>query len=95
MLTNMVSAGRMSWSRLVEVMAINPRRLLRCNPVKLEAGSQADLTLIDPTREFVVTEDFFESKSKNSAFLGAHLTGRASDVLMAGKRTLADFEVVA
>ena len=95
MLTNMVSAGRMSWSRLVEVMAINPRRLLRVTPVKIEAGSQADLTLIDPTREFVVTEDYFQSKSKNSAFLGAHLTGCATDVLKAGKRTLADGVVVA
>ena len=95
MLTNMVSAGRMSWSRLVEVMAINPRRLLRVTPVKIEAGSQADLTLIDPTHEFVVTEDYFQSKSKNSAFLGAHLTGCATDVLKAGKRTLADGVVVA
>ena len=95
MLTNMVSAGRMSWDRLVEVMAVNPRKLLRCNPVKIEAGSQADITLIDPNKELVITEDYFESKSKNSAFLGAHLTGAASDVLMAGKRTLANFEVVA
>jgi dihydroorotase len=37
-----------------------------------------------------VTEDYFESKSKNSAFLGQHLTGVATDVLMAGKRTLND-----
>ena len=90
MLTNLVLPGKMSWNRLVEVMAINPRRLLRCNPVKLEAGSQADLTLIDPTLEIDVTESYFQGKSKNSAFLGAHLTGAACDVLMAGKRTLKD-----
>ena len=88
MLTNLVGPGKMSWNRLVEVMAVNPRRLLRCNPVKIVAGSQADLTLIDPTREIDVTERYFESKSKNSAFLGAHLVGAATDVLMAGKRTL-------
>ena len=90
MLTNLVGTGRMSWSRMVEVMAINPRRLLRCKPVKVEAGSQADLTLIDPTREVDATEDYFVGKSKNSAFLGQHLTGAATDVLMAGKRTLAN-----
>ena len=94
MLTNMVAPGFMSWSRLVEVMAVNPRRLLRCEPVKIEAGSQADLTLIDPAREVDVTVDYFESKSKNSAFLGQHLTGAATDVLLAGKRTLADGCVV-
>ncbi len=90
MLTNLVGPGKMSWQRLVEVMAVNPRRLLRCNPVKIEAGSQADLTLIDPTRAIEVTEDYFQSKSKNSAFLGAHLTGAATDVLKAGRRTLID-----
>ena len=90
MLTNLVLPGKMSWSRLVEVMAVNPRQLLRCDPVKIEAGSQADLTLIDPTREIDVTESYFQSKSKNSAFLGMHLTGVATDVLKAGKRTLAD-----
>ena len=90
MLTNMVSTGKMSWSRLVESMAINPRRLLRCRPVKVEAGSVADLTLIDPTREIEVTEAFFQSKSKNSPFIGQRLTGVATDVLMAGKRTMAD-----
>ncbi|MBR3235221.1 MAG: dihydroorotase [Atopobiaceae bacterium] len=90
MLTNMVSTGKMSWNRLVEVMAINPRKLLRCKPVKVEAGSQADLTLIDPKRQIEVTESYFESKSKNSAFLGYKLTGVATDVLMAGKRTLKD-----
>ena len=89
-LTHLVNPGKMSWNRLVEVMAINPRSLLRCAPVKVEAGSQADLTLIDPTRTVDVTADYFESKSKNSAFLGAHLTGAATDVLMAGKRTLID-----
>ena len=90
MLTNLVLPGKMSWSRLVEVMCVNPRRLLRCKPVTLAAGSQADLTLIDPAREIDVTEGYFQSKSKNSAFLGQHLTGVATDVLMAGKRTLAD-----
>ena len=90
MITNLVDTGKMSWDRLVEVMAVNPRRLLRCNPVKIEVGSQADLTLIDPKREIDVTEDYFESKSKNSAFLGQHLAGVATDVLMAGKRTLID-----
>ena len=75
---------------VIEVMAVNPRRLLRCTPVKIEAGSQADLTLIDPARTIEVTESYFESKSKNSAFLGAKLTGVATDVLVAGKRTLAN-----
>ena len=94
MLTKMVSTGEMGWSRLVEVMAVNPRKVLRLAPVKVEAGSVADLTLIDPTVAVEVTEGYFKGKSKNSAFLGASLQGCATDVLCAGKRTLADCELV-
>ena len=93
MLTNMVNPGLMSWSRLVEVMAVNPRRLLHLAPVTVAAGSAADLTLIDPTTTVEVTESYFKGKSKNSAFLGMTLTGAASDVFMDGKRTLANGEL--
>lgn len=90
MLTKLVLPGKMSWSRLVEVMAVNPRKVLTLEPVKVEAGSTADLTLIDPAAEIEVTEDWLQGKAKNSAFLGWHLTGAASDVFCAGKRTLTD-----
>lgn len=88
MLTNLVSAGKMSWSRLVEVMAVAPRSVLRLAPVRIEEGSAADLTLIDPEATVEVTADYLESRSKNSAFLGRTLTGAASDVFVDGRRTL-------
>ncbi|MDI9589655.1 MAG: dihydroorotase [Acidobacteriota bacterium] len=93
MLTRLVRDGRMSWQRLVEVMAVNPRALLRCRPVRIETGSHADLTLIDPARELEVTPDHFESKSKNSAFLGQVLVGAATDVFVDGRRMLVNGEV--
>ena len=95
MLANMVIPGKMSWQRLAEVMAINPRRLLRLKPVRIESGSAADLTLVDPERVVRVTPEYLESKSKNSAFLGYTLKGCASDVFVDGRRTLADGKVVA
>jgi dihydroorotase len=95
MLANMVIPGKMSWQRLAEIMAINPRRLLRLKPVRIESGSAADLTLVDPERVVRVTPEYLESKSKNSAFLGYTLKGCASDVFVDGRRTLADGKVVA
>ena len=92
MLTNLVLPGTMSWSRLVEVMAVNPRRCLRLPEIRIEAGSTADLTLIDPAAEVTVTEDWLQSRSKNSAWLGTTLTGCATDVFVAGRRTLTDGE---
>ena len=94
MLANLVLPGKMSWQRLVEVMAINPRRLLRLTPVKVAEGSAADFTIVDPNRVVRVTPDYLQSKSKNSAFLGLTLKGCASDVFVDGRRTLVDGEVV-
>ena len=94
MLTNLVLPGKMSWSRLVEVMAVNPRHILRLKPVRVEEGSKADLTLIDPAKQVTITEDYLQGKSKNCCFLGQTLTGVATDVWVDGKRTLAN-EVVA
>ncbi len=94
MLTNLVNSNKMSWARLAEVMAINPRRILRIDPVRIEAGSRADLTLIDPHQEVKVTKEYLQSKSKNSSFLGMTLTGCATDVFVDGRRTLADGRVI-
>ncbi len=90
MLTRMVASNKLSWTRLVELMAVNPRRILRLEPIRLEAGCAADLTLIDPNLKIDVTEDYFESKSKNSAFIGEKLCGVATDVFVGGRRTLAE-----
>ena len=90
MLTNLVSTGKMSWQRLVEVMCVNPRKVARLEAVKVEAGSPADLTLIDPAIELEVTPELFCGKQHNSAFMGAKLTGRATDTVVAGKHVLKD-----
>ena len=90
MLQNLVATGKMSWSRLVEVMAVNPRRLLRLDPVCVKAGSAADLTLIDPAKAVTVTPEWMQSRSKNSAWLGQTLTGVATDVWAGGRRVLTD-----
>ena len=87
-LTHMVETGEMSWQRLVEVMCVNPRRVARLEPVRVAAGSVADLTLVDPTLEFDVTPELFAGKQHNSAFLGAHLTGCATDTFVAGRHVL-------
>ena len=88
MLTNLVLPGAMSWPRLVEVMAVAPRRVLCLEPVRVEAGSVADLTLVDPAATVEVTPGYFEGRAHNSAFLGQTLTGAATDVFVGGRHVL-------
>ena len=90
MLQNLVQTGKMSWARLVEVMAVNPRRLLRLAPVSIVERAPADLTLIDPAKTVKITPEYLQSRSKNSAWLGQELTGVATDVWAGGRRVLTD-----
>ncbi|MGI6105872.1 MAG: dihydroorotase [Raoultibacter sp.] len=94
MLTNFIDTGVIGYERLIELMAINPRKILRLEQVSLKAGSVADITIIDPEQEWVVDENEFQSKAKNSPFVGYELKGKASDVYVAGCATLKGGSVV-
>lgn len=92
--TNLVKPGIISWERAVELMSANPRAILRVERVALEPGSTADLTVIDPEATWTVDAADFLSKATNSGFLGAELTGRATDVYVGGYATLEDGAIV-
>ena len=93
-LTNLVATGKMSYGRMVELMAVNPRAILREEPVRIEAGSIADLTVFDPEATWTVERAGFCSKAGNSGFIGCELRGRATDVLVGGYATLRDGKIV-
>lgn len=92
-LTYLVRPGHIDYNRMVELMCIKPREILRLDPKTIEEGSVADLTIFDPELQWTVTADDMYSKSKNSAFLGHELTGRATDVFLAGKPTMREGRV--
>ncbi|MDD2466341.1 MAG: dihydroorotase [Desulfobulbus sp.] len=71
-------------SRLVELMSANPARILGLPGGALSPGMAADLTLIDPQREFVYSADQVVSKSRNTPFLGWKLQGRAVMTMVGG-----------
>ena len=93
-LTNLVGKGVIDYGKMVDVMSIAPREILGLEPVKIAEGSVADITVFDPTIEWTVDGEDFESKAHNSGFLGAALTGRATDVYVGGVATMVDGKVV-
>ena len=93
-LTNLVRAGVIDYGRMIQAMAVAPREILRQEPVKIEAGSVADLTVIDPEAAWTVEVGDFYSKANNSGFIGAELTGRATDVYVGGYATMEDGKIV-
>ena len=93
-ITNLVAPGIISWERAIELMAAKPREILRVERVALEPGATADLTVIDPDAAWTVDAADFLSKAVNSGFIGAELTGRATDVYVGGYATLEDGAIV-
>jgi dihydroorotase len=93
-LTNLVRTGIIDYNRMIEAMAIAPRRILRQEPVRVAAGSIADFTVFDPEATWTVTRQEFKSKAGNSGFIGRELIGRATDVYVGGYATLEDGKIV-
>ena len=71
--------------RLVELLAVNPAAILGISAGTLSPGAAADVTLIDPEREFLYSEDQMFSKSRNTPFLGWRLQGRAVLTMVGGE----------
>lgn len=93
-LTNLVDKGIIGYERMIQLMAVNPRTILREEPVRLEAGSVADITVFDPNEAWTVTRADFCSKAGNSGFIGKELKGKATDVFVGGYATMEDGVVV-
>ena len=80
----LVHAGVLDFSRLVELMSVHPARILGVQGGNLSPGEPADITIIDPDHVFTYTEDVIVSKSKNSPFIGRQFKGRAVLTMVEG-----------
>jgi dihydroorotase len=93
-ITNLVATKKASWADVANWMSHGPRAALGLPDVRLEVGAVADLTVVDPEAMVEVSTEWFCSKSRNSAFLGARLLGKASEVLVGGYFALRNGKVV-
>ncbi len=84
-ITELVYGRGWGWPLLVEKMALNPARILGLEKGTLGKGRAADIVIVDPDHEWVVTRGDFVSKSKNSCFLGRRLRGAVMHTLCAGR----------
>jgi len=65
----------------VELLSINPRRIIGLDTVEIAEGKKASLTLFDPAETWTVTATDLYSKSSNTPFLGATLTGKVKGII--------------
>jgi dihydroorotase len=80
----LVRQGHLTPAEMIRCMSANPARILGVPGGTLKAGTQADLSVIDPEAGFTVTADALISLSRNTPFLGETLRGRAAFTMVGG-----------
>ena len=91
----LIDSGRSSWKRLAEVLSVIPAQIsgLSRHGQAIEAGSVANLVLIDPSTSVKVV-DGGSSKSNNQPFKGMELPGRVVHTVFNGKFTVRNSALV-
>jgi dihydroorotase len=89
--THLVIAGLITPSRAIEAMSATPAAILGASGHggPIEPGRAANLVVFDPTESWVVQPPF-ASRARNSAFMGAELTGSVRCTVLHGGLTVAD-----
>ncbi len=92
-----VNRGRISLVRLVQVLCENPARIFGLYPRKgtLATGSDADLVVFDPNREFTIHSENQHSKAGYTLYEGRTVLGWPEMSFQRGQRVLWQGQVVA
>ena len=81
----LIETGVVDWPRLVAALSARPAELLGVAGGTLQVGSVADVTVIDPAREWTIDAGSFRSKSRNTPFDGRRVRGRAVRTIVSGQ----------
>jgi dihydroorotase len=84
-LDRLVHAGRIRLPRLVELLSVNPARILGVPGGSLSAGAPADVTIIAPDLRVRIDAARLHSRSKNTPFDGWELRGGVAATIVGGR----------
>ncbi len=84
-LTELTSKGVIPLSRAVEMLSVNPRNIMRLDPILFREGRRANFTVIDPDLEWTPQKEDLHSRSLNTPFIGRSLKGKALGIFHRGR----------
>ena len=85
LILELVRSELLSLATMVRAMSVMPSRLLGLAESCITPGAIADLTVIDPEKEWLVDPNKFYSKSINSPFANRQIKGGAKATIVAGR----------
>ena len=88
----LVHKGIVSLSRLIELLSMNPARIINVPGGSLAEGAAADVTILAPDLSVTVVASKMKSKSKNTPFDGWQLRGGVAATLVGGRVVYANAE---
>ena len=88
--TMLLNTGKITRTRLVEMMCVAPRKILGIEGGDLSVGSAADITVFSEKEQWKVEPEKLHSKSKNTCFKGMTLSGRVKYTIVDGKIVYSD-----
>jgi len=83
--TGLIVPGHLDWPQLIAKFTTGPAGILGINKGTLAAGSDADVTIIDPAARWTIDATKFRSHGRNTPFEGWEVHSRVETVLVAGK----------
>ena len=84
-LTQLYHTGKLSLSKIVRLMCVNPRKILGISGGNFSEGEPADIAIVDLNEEWTVDPEKLHGKSKNTCFKGMTLKGRVKKTIVDGK----------
>jgi dihydroorotase len=84
-LDRLVHGGVVSLARLIELLSVNPARILRVAGGTLSDGAPADISILAPDLEVTVSAGRMRSRSKNTPFDGWTLRGGVAATIVGGR----------
>ena len=87
-LDRLLHRGLVPLPRIVELLAVNPARILGLDLGGVTVGRPADLTVLAPDSTTDIDAATFRSKGRNTPFDGWSLTGSVAMTMVGGRRRL-------
>lgn len=81
----LVEPGILDWPGLIKLMTAGPAKIIGIDKGTLSVGKQGDVTIIDPTAEYVIDVTKFRSKSRNCPYQGWKLKGKIEKTIVGGE----------
>ncbi len=83
--THLVKSNKMSVINWIKLITYFPSRIINIDRGEIKKGKKANIVIFNPDEKIKIDENFFLSKSKNSAFMGKEFYGKVYHTIARGE----------